>query len=168
MNTQNPPLSDAALSTLATQFVLAMMASASTQKIRPMDWWERAKSALVTSAAASENRRDLVTRFAKRVQIQTLTAASVDRLNCLSSLDDPAVFQRFVRVVSREAVFIVAMAQEKRADEREEKAAKTAQTSDLLDKIEALTIDRDAWKNRAHEEAENTRVLAAKLLEVKQ
>lgn len=165
------PLTDEMLSELATEFVLAMMASASTDHIRPIDWWERARTALELSAAASANRREMVTRFARRIHAHTLTAATTDRLSCLSSIDDPALFARFRRVVQRESTYIVGFAQQRRADERAEaeaarEAAKGGSDLSLQEQVRALKLDRDMWRTRANDNAENVRVLAARLKDI--
>ena len=166
-------MTDEQLSELATEFVLAMMASASTDKIRPMDWWERARTALELSASASENAREMVTRFARRIHAETLTAATTARLSCLSSIEDAAAFARFRRVVARESTYIVGFAQQQRAEQRAEaEATKVARApaeeraAVALEELRLLKIDRDLWRNRARDEAENARVALARLKEI--
>lgn len=154
----------------AQEFVLAMMASASTQRIRPTDWWERARTALEYSSRSAQNPRHMVTLFARRIHAETLTAATTDRLSCLSLVEHPAAFAAFRRMVDRESTYVVAFAQARRAEERIEagvirdaKAPTEARLAAALDEVRALKADRDVWKNRANTETENARVLALAL-----
>jgi hypothetical protein len=172
MNTEGQSLDDAALRSIAEELVLAMMASASTDKIRPMDWWERARTALELSVDAAESPQEMVTRFAKRIQAQTLSASTARRLSCLSSLDDPTVWQAFRRLVARQSTYIVAFAAERRTAEREEYAAEKAAKQPVearlyaaLDELKAVKADRDTWQSRARGLNEDVRVLRARLME---
>jgi uncharacterized protein (DUF1697 family) len=175
--TQPPPQSALPdtdeLSQLAQRFVLAMMGSASTIKIRPTDWWERARTALEYSARTAHNPRQMVTLFARKIQSETLTAQTAERLSCLSSIESPAAFSAFRRVVERESTYIIAMAQATRAEEREaagiQRAALApieARLAQSQEDLREMRAERDRWRNRANDEAENARVLALKLKEV--
>lgn len=110
---------------LATRLVLAVMRSASTDKIRPIDWWTRARTALEAAAATAETYPHLVSEMARHLQIEAFTARSSRSISEVESpfLLDPNLFPSFARVVERDAPYIVAMAQMKRAEEREEKSA---------------------------------------------
>ena len=170
MSTGIEPLNDAALLDMGVELVLAMMASASTDHIRPTDWWERARTALEISAEASDSKGEMVTRFASRNKAHTLAKRTVERLSSLSSLDDPAVFTAFRRFVSRQSTYVVAFAQERRGNERAEaesdKAAKApveARLASALDEVRSLKADRDMWKNQARSLSEDVRVLKAKV-----
>ena len=69
-------------------------------------------------------------------------------------------------MVDRESTYIVAFAQQRRADERAEAgqvrealAPTEARLAAALDELREAKADRDRWKNRAAEETENARVL---------
>ena len=154
----------------AQEFVLAMMASASTQRIRPTDWWERARTALEYSSRSAQNPRHMVTLFARKIHAETLTAATTERLNCLSLVEAPAAFAAFRRMIDRESTYVVAFAQSRRAEERAEagviKAAQApteARLAAALDDLRTVKAERDRWKNKANEETENARALALAL-----
>jgi hypothetical protein len=73
-------------------------------------------------------------------------------------------------MVSRQSTYIVAFAQQRRAEERAEKenerAAKApveAQLATARDELRAVKADRDMWQARARSAMEDTRVLRAKL-----
>lgn len=173
--TQPPPSESAPPSTIpspdemqdiAQEFVLSMMASASTQRIRPTDWWERARTALEYAARSAQNPRHMVTLFARKIHAETLTASTTDRLSCLSSLEYPPAFAAFRRMVDRESTYIVAFAQQRRADERAEAgivreamAPTEAKLATALDELRKVKADRDRWMSKANDEAENARVL---------
>jgi len=113
--------SDDQLSQQATSLVLAMMASATTEKISPLDWWPRAKAALLSACARSQTWGELVTEMARKLQVETLRAES-SRAICSLALG-PADLRAFKRIVKSEAVYIVAEAQVIREQQREEKQA---------------------------------------------
>jgi hypothetical protein len=115
-----PLLAPDRLRQMATDLVLAMMASATTEKIRPVDWWPRAKTALVAACSRAENWSQLISTMARKLQIETLRGDSTKALSlCEPHADD---YQAFVRLCRREAVYIVAQAQiiremQRRADQ---------------------------------------------------
>lgn len=100
---------DDQLSEHARELVLAMMASATTERISPMDWWPRAKSALLSAVARARTWGDVVEGMARKLEIETLRAESARAVfsNALS-VDDVKGFRR---VVQREATYIIAEAQ---------------------------------------------------------
>ena len=111
-------LSDEQLMIRARDLVLVMMSNASTDDISPMQWWERARSALETGAARGRTWGELVATMAKKLQVQTLrndTASSV----CSMALDG-RLLARFCRIVRDQSVYIVAEAQVERMRQREE------------------------------------------------
>ncbi len=116
---------DDQLSQLATRLVLAMMASASTERIAPMDWWPRAKTALKTAVQRARTWGELVDTMAQKLEIETLRAES-SREICSLALGS-ADLRAFRRVVGQEAVYIVAEAQVIREQERAARAAGGAQ-----------------------------------------
>lgn len=116
-----PLLAPARLRQMGTELVLAMMASATTEKIRPVDWWPRAKGALVTACSRAANWSQLVSTMARKLQIETLRGDSTKALLlCEPHPDDYAAFARLCR---REAVYIVAQAQVMREMQRAADAA---------------------------------------------
>lgn len=102
---------------MGVELVLAVMQSASTDVIRAQDWWMRARTALETGAG----RRDfgsMVSRMADKLQIEALNGRSVERIHALAGQMLQVDFGAFRAHVRRDAVFIVAMAQARRAEER--------------------------------------------------
>ena len=140
-------LSDMQIEELAIRFVLAMMRSASTDKIRPVDWWGRARAALEASAASADNLREMVSRFAKKCQIDTLTASSANSISSVDhDLGDREGFVAFRRLCERDAVFVVAMAQTQRALEKEAaQQPRPGATIIPVKKAGAAVDDSDLW-----------------------
>ena len=111
--------SDEELTTAAIDFVLAMMASASTSNIKPLDWWERARTALETSAAVAESWPQMVSKYGAKVQVIALkskTAHEIARLGQVVSKNED--FERLRYLAQRDALFITAMAQVTRDEQR--------------------------------------------------
>ena len=112
-------MSEQELMLRARDLVLALMSNASTDKISPMDWWPRAKSALVAGAARGRSWGQVVNVMCNKLQIETLrndTASSV----CSMSLDGSHL-RDFKRVVMDLGTYIVAEAQAERDRQRKEK-----------------------------------------------
>lgn len=107
----------------AVALVLAMMSSASTERIRPVDWWVRAKSALETAAASCHDYASLVSIMGRKLQIEATTAATAAALARIDA-EVRRDFERFRRVCERQALYIVALAQDARAEARAQRAAK--------------------------------------------
>lgn len=108
----------------AVELVLAMMRSASTDKIRPLDWWARAKTALETGAAVAGHFAELVSVMGRKLEIEVTTQASADRLAALApAIGDFEIFRRFCE---EQALYVVAVAQSTRQAERD------SQQHDLL------------------------------------
>lgn len=111
---------------VARDLVLAMMASASTDKIRAMDWWPRAKAALMNAAESESSWGGIVTRMARRLQIDMTTLATG---KAISSIEIPdGEVREFAALVRREAVYIVAAAQIER-DRRRDAPTETDPTT---------------------------------------
>lgn len=107
------------LSALARDLVLAMMASASTERIKPVDWWDRAKTSLVAATERATTWGQLVDTMASKLEIETLRGDSA-RAICSMALAG-ADFRRFRQVVKSTAVYIVAEARVIRDAERASK-----------------------------------------------
>lgn len=108
--------SDEALAHLARDLVLMMMASATTRDISPVDWWPRAKSALLAACARARTWGELVTAMAGKLEIATLRLESSRVISSLRL--GSADLRAFVRVAKSEAVYIVAEAATMREQER--------------------------------------------------
>ena len=111
---------------LAQRLVLAMMRSASTDKISPKQWWERARSALETAAVAAESWPHLISEMARKLQIETLSAPSANEV--CSMVSEATPFEEFRSVCERDALYVVALAQAQRAQEREQHRPKEINT----------------------------------------
>lgn len=113
-----PLMTDEGLTERAVRFLLTMLASASTEKIDPRDWWDRARSALETGATSDDWPR-MVSRIGKKLQIDSLTeASSVSVSEIGADLADTYSFRRFRAICKRDALYITAMAQARRAEQK--------------------------------------------------
>lgn len=106
-------LTDEQLQQLAARFVLAMMSSASTSKIKPIDWWVRAQSALEAAAAMSDSLPQMASKMARKLQIEAPESWTSREVKSVSS-DLGEEFERFRSLCEREAFFIIAMARVER------------------------------------------------------
>lgn len=113
-------LADEALTDLAVEFVIGMLRSASTDRIRPVDWWPRAKAALVVAASVAETWAQFVSRMGRKLQIDATHYATSDVIEVIGSrLRETGSFERFRYLCQRDALYVVAMAQAKRAEQRD-------------------------------------------------
>lgn len=119
-------LDDTHLHTLAVRLVLGVMRSASTEKIRPMDWWSRAQSALHSAAAMSARSFGQMTSvMGRKLQIDTYNASSASVISSIGEqLTDPDLYEAFRSLCERDALYVVAEAQARRQIERELKERK--------------------------------------------
>jgi len=101
--------SEIELRDLAARFVLASLRSASTDKIRPIDWWPRARTALET-AAGTQSFSMMVTKMAKKLQVETLIMSSNKEIFSIGEALGTQ-FAEFRKLCMRESIYIVAMAQ---------------------------------------------------------
>lgn len=106
----------------AIDLVRMMMSSASSEKIRRIEWWSRAKTALATAAASADNFGSMVSVMGRKLQIDVTTNATATELAALSVRI--ADFEAFRRFCERDALYAVAIAQA----EAEERRAKRNQT----------------------------------------
>ena len=102
------------------RLVLAVMASASTERIDPRRWWERAKTALETGAAVGADFPEMVSVMSRKLEIEVLTTDSAERVDALAR-DIGEDFEAFRRLCEDQALYAVAMAQAARAEEREDR-----------------------------------------------
>jgi hypothetical protein len=108
---------------MAIDLVLTMMSSASLEKIRALDWWPRAKSALETAADVAASWGQMVSKMAKKLSIDATTIATAKEISLIGDqVGIGTSFERFRALCRRDAVFIVAMAQAKRDEQRQAKA----------------------------------------------
>lgn len=103
---------------LATDLLLAVMDSVSREKVRPQDWWTRARSALETAAGFAEGFSHLISVMCQKLQIDALRRQSS---SCLCSIEQQLAGEvdEFLRLLERDAVYIVARAQVRRQEERD-------------------------------------------------
>lgn len=111
-----PP--DDVLTDMAIDFVLAMMGSASTDVIDPREWWTRARTGLESSASAT-SWPEMVSRYGAKLQVVALRDRSASQIATLgAALGSQGGFRRFRALCRRDALFITAMAQQKRAEQK--------------------------------------------------
>lgn len=128
--TQPPPeageLDDLALYGMAEDFLDALLSAADVDTIGATNWWERAKTALETAAAASDSWRQCAAKAAQKLQIDApdeRLSHTVARL--AGVLDNPAAYRRWARLAERDALSITAMVRERRTARRNSKTDKT-------------------------------------------
>ncbi len=103
----------------ATRLVLAMMRSASTDRIDPRRWWERAKTALETGAAVASDFSEMISVMARKLERQVANNSTAGILDVLArEIGDD--FESFRRLCEEQALYAVAMAQAQRVEEREQ------------------------------------------------
>lgn len=120
MTTSPPtPPTDLELHQMAERFLNAVLDSADTNRIGPARWWERAKTALETAAAASTSWRECVSKAGKKMEFDVYTEGSSATIAELAeALDDPAVFTRWRTLAARDALTITAMVRTQRKTRR--------------------------------------------------
>jgi hypothetical protein len=111
----------------AIALVRAMMSSASTEKIRRIEWWSRAKSALETAAQSADSFGSLVSVMGRKLQIDVTTTHTAQEVAALASRVSD--FEAFRHYVEHEALYVVAIAQ---AESAERKAVRGA-AGDVVD-----------------------------------
>lgn len=121
--------------------VRAMMGSASTDKIRRIEWWSRAKTALETAAASAGSYGSMVSTMGRKLQIDvtaTCTGEAVARVGLAVAAD----FEAFRRYCEREALYIVAICQaeskERKSEWEIEQAAMAESARQLATYTEAV------------------------------
>lgn len=105
---------------IAVDLIRTMMASASSEQIRRIEWWSRAKSALETAAESASSFSSMVSAMGRKLQIDVTTVntgAEVARLAVVIGDD----FEGFRRYCARESLFAAAIAQ---AEAQERRAAR--------------------------------------------
>lgn len=113
--------SDMDLTDLAAQVALAMMQSASTDKVRPRDWWDRCQSAMEVAADRAESWPEFVSVAAAKLQVAALRASTANFLSTFERdhMREQPDFERFRAFTARNAVYVVAIARGMREAERE-------------------------------------------------
>jgi len=104
--------------------VRAMMRSASSDKIRPLEWWPRAQTALETAARCSSTFSALVSTMGRKLQIDTLRAESAADVAFLAE-EVAASFDAWTRFLAEESLYVVALAQVERRAERDQRPTPT-------------------------------------------
>lgn len=121
--TPAPTPPETILADLAVEFVNAILDSVDTAVIKPMDFWERAKTALETGAAISTTWATCVSKTGRKLQISTLTKSSGETVTRIGiALGDPAAFAAFRRLIARDGIYLIAMARVARDTRRAERA----------------------------------------------
>ena len=105
---------DEILTNMAVDLVVALMKSADPEIIRPMDWWSRAKTALVVSASVAETYPAMISKYLSKIQVVATKAETSEIIattrDCIASLGMEA-WERFRFLCERDALYIVAMSQ---------------------------------------------------------
>jgi hypothetical protein len=122
--TTSPPTppDDEQLHQLAEQFLHALLNSADVNRIGVARWWERAKTALETGAAASTSFRQCAARAGKKMEIDVYSEQSADTIAQLATvLNTPETFTRWRTLATRDALTTTAMVRSQRAATRRSK-----------------------------------------------
>jgi len=111
-------ISDDQLYEYAQRFAHALLDSADSNKLGK-DYWERAKSALETGAAASTSWAQCVSISAKKLQIDVYKDEPSRIVTELAAaLNDPETFARLRDLVQRNATYIIAIVRAERTARR--------------------------------------------------
>lgn len=108
------PWDDEVLTDAAVELVVGFMRSADTDIIRPVDWWPRAKTALIVSAAVAETYPAMVSKFLGKIQVpapRKETTQVIAAVGAQLTEWGPDAWERFRFLCERDALYIVAMAQ---------------------------------------------------------
>ena len=105
---------------LCTDLALAVMSSASTDKIKPIDWWPRLRSALESAGSKAQHIGAFIAEMARKLSIDgALNASTIDQLApVIERCQDAAIFQQIRKTASRSAIYVTAMAQTRRAADK--------------------------------------------------
>jgi hypothetical protein len=108
--------SETELTDIAVDLLRALMRSVSTDRVRPVDWWVRARSALETGAATADSWGHMVSRMGRKLEVDAFRRSTSDDLVRLAArLGDR--FAAFRELCQRDALFIAAMAQAKNQEQ---------------------------------------------------
>ena len=115
--------SEEMINEMGIALVLTMMASAPHDKIKALDWWPRAKSALETAADAASCWPQMISKMAAKLQIDATSIATAKQISLIGEqVGTGAMFERFRSICRRDAVFIVAMSQARRDEQKQQQA----------------------------------------------
>lgn len=132
-------MTDDDLLRIAVDLIHTMMASASSENIRRIEWWSRARTALETAAQSSDSFASMVSVMGRKLQIDVTTKASgieVARLAVVVGSE----FEAFRRFCDRQALYVAAIAQSEsdaRKTRREAEAKAAGRDPDGLDNYTA-------------------------------
>ena len=96
---------------LAVKLVLNVMKSVSPDRIRPLDWWTRAQSALRSSAIRGKSFGDMVSIMGRKLLIDSFSQSSSSMIHSIGQEIEALGFDQFRDLCEREALYIVAEAQ---------------------------------------------------------
>jgi hypothetical protein len=102
--------------------VVAIMRSASTDVIRPVDWWGRARSALDSACSRADDFPAFVAEMARKLNIHVFAQLSAQELIALEQRLD---FKAWRQYCASRAVYVIAGAQNRNTKAREASKAKT-------------------------------------------
>lgn len=132
-------MTDDDLLRIAVDLIHTMMASASSENIRRIEWWSRARTALETAAQSSDSFASMVSVMGRKLQIDVTTKAGgveIARLAAVVGAD----FEAFRRFCDRQALYCAAIAQSEsdaRKTRREAEAKAAGRDPDGLDNYTA-------------------------------
>lgn len=109
---------------IAIDLLRAMLSSTSPERVRRIDWWTRARSALETAASVADSYGSLVSKMGERLQIDALTPNTSAQVADLAPRVE-ADFEAFRAFLEREALYVVAIA---RAESKRRRAEWQADT----------------------------------------
>lgn len=92
------------------RLTLAMMKSASTERIRPVDWWTRARTSLETGAAVASTYPEMVSVMGRKLEIEATKAATSEVIAAVGR-DIAGHWEAFRRLCETQALYVVALAQ---------------------------------------------------------
>lgn len=119
---------------LAVRIVRSMMSNASSERIRRIEWWSRAQSALKTAAQSTDNFGSFISKMASKLEIDVTTIASGQEIVALGNElgDDVDTVDDWLRFCDEQAVYIVAEVQAASQERRAQRERQAKHIDDFM------------------------------------
>lgn len=155
------------LEEIAVELMLACMASVPQGVISPTDHWRRAKEALEFGCQSAEDWGELVSTMCLKLQIPVLRSKSANRISSLGlEVVERETFDALCNLGRTEGIYLAALAQQARAEEREEEGERrrdeeplAAQLIHMQEALDRATLERSRAEAKQRDAEENNRVL---------
>lgn len=112
MTTPQPDQPD--MMDLTVDWLDAVLSSASTDVVGVANWWDRARTAVETAAAGAEHYPHACAIAARKLQIDTYSSESSEKLTALAEAITPR-FEEWRQLCTRDAIYAVALLRVRRS-----------------------------------------------------